>query len=147
MLLHTYSCSLQKRGVAERKAPNKPRCSVFTKRLPGYAGYPNPNEPYGALGDASSDNYYATPTFLSATASLASQSVYTWATIFFQGATDNDWNDSYQQVLYATWYWMVSIIYLFTADSQESWNNIKGQALFFRGIRFLQPCNLIRSFL
>lgn len=95
-----------------------------------------------ALGDASSDNYNMTYAFFQAR-SIQTQAVYIWASDIWQGLINiEDWNISYSTVLYANLVLEGLDKYSASNTTQLTYDNIKGQALFFRANAFLNSASL-----
>lgn len=81
------------------------------------------------------DNSYVTTTILNA-ATITERNSYIWAKDIYEGTTSFNWNSCYEQVEYAN----IALdglknINSNTAD-QESYNNVKGSALFYRSLAF-----------
>src|SRR5882757_340621 len=90
----------------------------------------NPN-----LTNAGCDNIYITDVTL-ATLSVTIRNTYTWTPDLFQGAASGDWTNPYNMIEHSN-------IVLDGLDAgptgtytQNDYNNVKGQALFFRAFSF-----------
>jgi len=66
---------------------------------------------------------------------------YIWAKEVFETKESTDWNNAYQRILYANLMLEVEKIKPSPAE-QESWNNVKGGALFVRAFSYYQLAQL-----
>lgn len=66
---------------------------------------------------------------------------YIWASEVFETKESTDWNNSYQRILYANLMLEVEKIKP-TAAQQQSWNEVKGGALFVRAFSYYQLAQL-----
>lgn len=95
-----------------------------------------------AAGDASADNYYMRNEYFP-TRSISAQSIYIWASDPWGGlSTVRDWDVSYTTIFYAN-----SVIeYLkkinVTDQNRRNWEDILGQAFFFRANAFYNTAQL-----
>lgn len=94
------------------------------------------------LGEQSSDDHYLTTDYWLARTPI-DRNTYVWAQDIFEGQGNiNDWNLQYQQVFYAN-----QILYALdgierNSSNQEEWDNIKGNALFFRAFAFFNVAQI-----
>jgi tetratricopeptide (TPR) repeat protein len=101
--------------------------------------YSTMNSNYCGAGVASADNYYWTDDGYNAMDYDYDKRMYIWGkdNLFALGTDGNDWSYCYNAVYAAN-----SVIDLLskisrTSSHQAIWDDIKGQALFFRGSRYL----------
>ncbi|MBB5436952.1 hypothetical protein HDC92_000616 [Pedobacter sp. AK017] len=89
------------------------------------------NRQYPALGLIASDNFFVSNSYLAATYTLERTS-YKWASDIFEGLTTEgfDWSVCYKQIEYANI--VLDGINKVAHSNQNEYDNIKGQALFFR---------------
>jgi tetratricopeptide (TPR) repeat protein len=96
-------------------------------------------------GEISSDNYYVTYADWSSLSSENQRRMYTWQKDFlFVSGGGNDWDFSYRPIYYANTALETLKKINRDIDNQVVWDNIKGQALFWRAKSFFQ-CVLLWS--
>lgn len=89
-----------------------------------------------SLGESSSDNYYMVYSFYQ-TLSPKDRNAYVWASDVYQGAGSiPDWNTPYRQILTANEVLEGVEKIDINNSNQQSWNLIKGSALFFRAYSY-----------
>ena len=88
------------------------------------------------LGELSSDNFYVTYLFWQ-TLSPKERNAYIWAPDIYAGiGAVGDWNFPYQQVFYANVVLDGINKVAITSSNAQTWNSIKGSALFIRAYAF-----------
>lgn len=88
------------------------------------------------LGELSADDYYITDEIFSYLPTATERNSYTWNKEIFEGETCGDWDIAYQQVFFCNIV-LDGLAALKPAASEIArFNNIKGQALFFRAYAF-----------
>ena len=95
----------------------------------GFSGYPY-------LGHAGSDDYYATPDQLALYTDAERQAV-AWLQGIDPNAGFNDWSLPYR-VVYAANQALAGLPANNIPSRQAAWNNVKGEALFFRAFAYYQ---------
>jgi len=86
-----------------------------------------------------SDGWHSLPTISN---NLQYKNAYLWADDFYGGESGNEWNSAYSRILYANMV-IEGIERINPVESEkEAWNNVKGSALFFRGLNFYRLAQL-----
>jgi tetratricopeptide (TPR) repeat protein len=101
--------------------------------------YSTMNNSYCSEGEVSADNYYLTDADYDALYYEYDKRMYVWAKdhLFAPGTDGNDWNYCYKAI-YTTNSVLEALLNIKrTSVNELEWDNLKGQALFFRGSRFL----------
>lgn len=101
--------------------------------------YSTMNNSYCSEGEVSSDNYYLTDADYNALYYDYDKRIYGWAKdhLFAAGTDGNDWSNCYKAI-YTTNSVFEALLKIKRTPANESvWDNLKGQALFFRGSRYL----------
>ncbi len=85
------------------------------------------------------DEYYITDAVWNSIsgANIYQKNGYIWAEDVYESSEAPDWNNAYQRILYANMALDVEKITP-SAEEQEAWNTVKGQALFHRAWAFYQ---------
>lgn len=99
------------------------------------------NSNYPALGLMGTDNYYLFFTTWQAL-QIIERNTYVWKADLYEGAPCPDWNNPYIMIEYANI--CLDGILKITPDvnTQESWNRVKGSALFYRAYAFYNLAQL-----
>jgi hypothetical protein len=101
--------------------------------------YSTMNTNYCSDGEVSADNYYLTEADYDALYYDYDKRMYVWTKdhLFAPGTDGNDWSNCYKAI-YTTNSILDALTEIKRTPINESeWDNLKGQALFFRGSRFL----------
>lgn len=96
------------------------------------------------LGLVGADEFTVTDAILTANVQAANAyegTAYIWAKEIFQTKESTDWNNAYQRILYANSALEVEKVKPAPAE-QDSWNNVKGSALFLRALSYYQLAQL-----
>lgn len=94
------------------------------------------NASYSILGEISADNYYLSTANYNALAALQHRNAYIWKKNTFEGVQlESGWNANYQRVFYSN-IALDGLLKLSPQDQSENYKNIKGHALFTRGVSF-----------
>lgn len=95
-----------------------------------------------ALGEVSADNYYV---LFSTWQNLTSQTLknaYIWGSNFYEGESSVDWDNPYKTIFYANNV-LEGIDKIAPEPAiEEAWKNVKGSALFYRGLSFFNLASL-----
>ena len=106
---------------------------------------------YGSLNytgassqEISADDYYITDADWASLTYDTNQRMYTWQkeNLFRTGGNGNDWNNLYRIVYYANTVLEKIKDTERTAANRAAWDNIKGQALVFRAVSFLDAVQI-----
>src|SRR5215217_3656873 len=102
------------------------------------------NQTDAGAGEASSDNYYLDYQDWQAIPYADEQRIYTWEkdNLFALDGRTNEWYCNYQAVYYCNTVLSALNKVPRNVGNQWNWDNIKGQALFFRGQYFLRSLTL-----
>ncbi|HEY4064969.1 MAG TPA: RagB/SusD family nutrient uptake outer membrane protein [Puia sp.] len=96
-----------------------------------------------SLGEISSDDFYLS-TGMFARVQIIDQNAYTWAkSIYPVGQNDYDWSLAYQRIYYSNAVLDALGTISHDGNQQTIYNELKGKALFFRGLSFY---NLVQTF-
>jgi hypothetical protein len=103
----------------------------------------NNNDP--GLGTLSSDEYYCLTSTWTSAATAIERNVYIWAKQVYDATSANvlDWTNPYGRVYHANVVLDALPIIKYTSSEQNSYNQIKGAALFFRSMAFY---SLVQTF-
>ncbi|MGN6639527.1 MAG: RagB/SusD family nutrient uptake outer membrane protein [Mucilaginibacter sp.] len=98
------------------------------------------NQQVASAGEVGTDNFYLTDAEFQklSGASVTSANLYVWNSNVFNDNDRNDWTLTYKVVLNANLVLDALKTLKPTPQTQEEWNNVKGEALFFRAWSFLQ---------
>ena len=97
----------------------------------------NNNQSCG-LGEISAGDFYISDNSYQSLFNVQEKSAYIWEETerFYKGELNIDWGNAYKRILHANVILEgINRIHP-SADQQESWNNVKGSALFFRAFDF-----------
>jgi tetratricopeptide (TPR) repeat protein len=100
--------------------------------------YPKMNNADSYAAEVSADDYYVTTDDYYSYLPREEQRIYSWAkdSIFDASSSTNGWSDSYKSVYVANT--VLEKIDILNEPANSDWQNIKGQALFFRAKAFHQ---------
>lgn len=101
------------------------------------------NQGYPATQEVTSDDYFLPDENYNAVFSLTTRNAYIWDSNLFNDSDRNDWANLYVTVFYANVVLEVLDSYEPSEQEKMTWNNLKGQALFFRSFAFY---NLLQLF-
>jgi len=88
-----------------------------------------------SMGEIGAGDLYTTYANWQATYTNTERNCYIWAPDIYQGETGFDWDEAYQQIFTAN----VALELLASIShgaNSSNWNNVEGEALFFRGAAF-----------
>jgi hypothetical protein len=99
------------------------------------------NSTYPSIGQLSSDQYYLNDQYFNFTAPVE-RNAYLWKSDIFEGRSSTDYADGYQKISYSNIV-LDGLGKLNVAPNEQmEFNNIKGQALFFRSIMFFELASI-----
>lgn len=105
--------------------------------LLNYSSFLNTRDP--AAGEVSADNYYLTPDSWNGLFYESDRRMYIWEDDFLFPEFPNDWSNTYRTVYFAN----TALEQLGKMDpAHHEFDNVKGQALFFRAKAFLQAAGI-----
>lgn len=98
-----------------------------------------------ALEQVSSDDFYTTDAGWTGLGTVLEKNSYTWAPDIYEGSADNDWTIPYQQVFYANVVLDGLTQVQQTPSNLNTYNSIKGSALFYRALAFYELAQLFAA--
>lgn len=87
------------------------------------------------LGFVGADEFFVSSAILNGLSFPHERNAYKWAADVYEGREFFDWNNAYQRILYANMALDVEKIKP-SVHEQETWNNVKGSAHFFRAYNY-----------
>ena len=99
------------------------------------------NSTYPSIGQLGSDQYYLNDQYFSFTTPVEKNS-YLWKKDIFEGRSSTDYADGYQKINFSNIVLEGLRKLNVTPNEQVEFNNIKGQALFFRSMMFFELASI-----